>query len=120
MCKYTFIAGLLCSLALPSPASASSSDWFETEGGRVRLVTTGQPDGDGNLTGILDIELKPGWKTYWRDPGDAGVPPTIDVAASPGVTGAEFSFPAPDEGKGCAVLVQERQQGAILGASYCP
>ena len=96
MCKYTFIAGLLCSLALTSPASASSSDWFETEGGRVRLVTAGQAGGDGKLTGILDIELKPGWKTYWRDPGDAGVPPTIDVTASPGVTGAEFSFPTPE------------------------
>ena len=48
----------------------------------MRLVTTGSRDADGRLEGILDIELKPGWKTYWRDPGDAGVPPTIDVSAS--------------------------------------
>ncbi len=54
---------------------ASSSDWFETEGARIRLVTTGKPAADGKLKGMLDIELKPGWKTYWRDPGDAGVPP---------------------------------------------
>lgn len=31
-----------------------------------------------------------------------------------------FNVPAPGEGMGCAVLVQERQQGAILAASYCP
>lgn len=84
-----------------SQANASSSEWVEMEGARVRLVTAGLPDADGRLKGILDIELKPGWKTYWRDPGDAGVPPTIDVSANPNVTKAEFEFPAPqrhDEG----------------------
>jgi DsbC/DsbD-like thiol-disulfide interchange protein len=71
------------------------------EGARIRLVTTGKPDAEGRLKGVLDVELKPGWKTYWRDPGDAGVPPTIDVSANPNIVGAEFDFPAPqrhDEG----------------------
>ena len=44
-------------------------------------------------TGVLDIDLKPGWKTYWRDPGDAGVPPQLDVSASTNVAGAELRFP---------------------------
>ncbi|MDQ6435961.1 protein-disulfide reductase DsbD family protein [Mesorhizobium sp. LHD-90] len=50
---------------------------------------------------MLEIELFPGWKTYWRDPGYAGVPPAIDVAGSANVSAAEFDFPAPrrhDEG----------------------
>lgn len=84
-----------------SEVFASSSEWFEMEGARIRLVTAGAPDAEGRLKGVLDIELKPGWKTYWRDPGDAGVPPTIDVSANPGLTGATFEFPAPqrhDEG----------------------
>ena len=71
------------------------------EGARVRLVTAGEPDAQGRLNGILDIELEPGWKTYWRDPGDAGVPPTIDVSANPNIASAVFDFPAPqrhDEG----------------------
>lgn len=88
-------------LAASGGACASSSDWFEVEGARMRLVTSGKPDAEGRLRGILDIELKPGWKTYWRDPGDAGVPPTIDVSANPNVASAEFDFPAPqrhDEG----------------------
>ena len=92
---------VLLMLLASTPAHASSSDWFETEGARVRLVTTGKPAADGTLKGILDIELKPGWKTYWRDPGDAGVPPTLDVSANPNITGAKFDFPAPqrhDEG----------------------
>jgi len=76
-------------------AHASSSDWIETEGGRVRLVITGTADAEGRLRGMLDIQLRPGWKTYWRDPGGSGVPPTIDVARSIGITGADFAFPAP-------------------------
>lgn len=91
----------LATLLAGTHAHASSSDWFDMEGARIRLVTAGKPDAEGRLRGILDIELKPGWKTYWRDPGDAGVPPTIDASANPNIVGAEFDFPAPqrhDEG----------------------
>ena len=28
----------------------------------------------------IEIRLKPGWHTYWRYPGDAGVPPRFDFA----------------------------------------
>ena len=99
--KLIFASAALLVLLAGSPLHASSSDWFETDGARIRLVTVGKPDAQGKLNGILDIELKPGWKTYWRDPGDAGVPPTIDVSANPDITKVEFSFPAPqrhDEG----------------------
>lgn len=77
-----------------TPALASSTDWFETQGGRIRLVTAGVPDAQGRVTGVLDIALDPGWKTYWRDPGDSGVPPQIMVDG-PEVRQAELSFPAP-------------------------
>ncbi len=80
---------------LPAHALASSSGWLETEGGRVRLVTAGEPDAQGILAGALEIDLLPGWKTYWRDPGEAGVPPVLDVSASPDIASAELSFPAP-------------------------
>lgn len=85
------------------PAAASSSVWVDAEGGQVRLVTTGAPDEAGRLQGALEIVLKPGWKTYWRDPGDSGVPPQLGVAASTNIAGAEMSFPAPqrhDDGYG--------------------
>jgi DsbC/DsbD-like thiol-disulfide interchange protein len=82
--------------AFPASAPAASSAWLETDGGRVRLVTTGAPDGRGTLTGAIEIDLKPGWKTYWRDPGGSGVPPTLDVSESPNIASAELSFPAPE------------------------
>jgi DsbC/DsbD-like thiol-disulfide interchange protein len=81
--------------AAPCVASASSSDWLESEGGRVRIVTTGQADDAGVLRGALEVDLLPGWKTYWRDPGEAGVPPTIDLGDAPSVTISEMGFPAP-------------------------
>lgn len=77
-------------------AHASSSAWHQAEGGRFRLVTSGQPDADGKLKGVLDIELKPGWKTYWRDPGDSGVPPQVDVSTSQNISAAEVAYPAPE------------------------
>jgi len=94
-------AALSLTLAAAGNAQASSSAWLETDGARIRLVTTGEPDAQGHLKGMLDIQLKPGWKTYWRDPGDAGVPPTIDVSANPEIERVDIDFPAPqrhDEG----------------------
>jgi len=87
---------VLAAAAWASPALASSSAWHEAEGGRVRLVTTGAPDADGRLKGVLQIDLEPGWKTYWRDPGASGVPPSLDVSANPLVASAVIDFPAPE------------------------
>jgi DsbC/DsbD-like thiol-disulfide interchange protein len=72
---------------------AASSTIHETEGARLRLVTRSVPDQDGHLDGALEIMLKPGWKTYWREPGESGVPPSImpsGIAHS-----AEIHFPPP-------------------------
>lgn len=90
---------LLLAFALVTPAApvlAASSAWHDAAGARVRLVTTGQADGDGLLRGVLQIELKPGWKTYWRDPGASGVPPSIDVSATTALQGLEMDYPAPE------------------------
>lgn len=81
--------------ACTSGALASSSAWHKAEGVRMRIVTKGAPDASGLLRGVLQIDLKRGWKTYWRDPGGSGVPPSIDVSGSSNVALAELAFPAP-------------------------
>ena len=83
---------LIGSLLCTGPAAASSSGWVQVQGGAVRLVTTGTPDAEGKLRGALQIDLKPGWKTYWRDPGDTGVPPRISVT---GASLAGVAYPVP-------------------------
>lgn len=85
----------LAMLAAPPAATAGASDWVEAEGGRVRLILA-TPLPDKPIRAALEIELSPGWKTYWRDPGDAGVPPTVAaIPGSPFQIG-ELRFPAPE------------------------
>src|SRR5690606_34329721 len=81
--------------ATATGAQAASSGWHHVEGGSIRIVTSGNPDGDGLLRGALEIRLKPGWKTYWRDPGAAGVPPTLTASAGGSDAAVEIGFPAP-------------------------
>jgi DsbC/DsbD-like thiol-disulfide interchange protein len=83
-------------LAAACPAAASSSTWSPNEGGAVRLVTSGLSDERGQLRGALEIDLKPGWKTYWRSPGDAGVPPQVMLSELSDATDAEILFPPPE------------------------
>ena len=85
-------------LLLNSAAAAATSDWVETPGGQVRLVVL-PAKADGTARAMLDIRLLDGWKTYWRDPGGSGIPPSIAVS---GAHLASIGFPAPkrlgDEG----------------------
>ena len=88
--------GLVWCLALtPMSATAASSAWVETEGGRIR-VSALEPSADGTIKAALDIELLPGWKTYWRDPGESGVPPSFKVDRSDNIRSAQIHFPAPE------------------------
>ena len=46
------------------------------------------------LAGV-EITLAEGWKTYWRTPGDAGVPPLFDWTGSTNVAAIKVRYPAP-------------------------
>ncbi len=79
-----------------APAYASVTEWVVVDGGRVRLVTTGGANQDGTIDGALEIAPEPGWKIYWRDPGDAGVPPAIDVSKSANMSDVSVDYPTPE------------------------
>ena len=91
--------GLILAFLAPSLAAQAetlTSDTVQTDQTQVQLIAA--VTGAGNLTSIplgLRMELKPGWKTYWRSPGDAGYPLTIDYAGSRNLAGADLSWPAP-------------------------
>ncbi len=44
----------------------------------------------------LELRLAPGWKTYWRAPGDTGIPPSFDWSASRNIDAVEVQWPAPE------------------------
>ena len=76
--------------AIPAfAADAFSTDWAPAAKSRARLIA-----GGGDLAGF-EIALSPGAITYWRDPGDAGLPPTLDFSGSDNVASVEPEFPAP-------------------------
>lgn len=50
---------------------------------------------DGTHMAALHLMLEPGWKTYWRAPGDAGIPPQFDWTGSQNVAGVSTSWPTP-------------------------
>ncbi len=62
---------------------------------QLRLLQGGLSGGAGHYLAGLEITLAPGFKTYWRHPGDTGVPPQFDFTASQNVKRAEVHFPAP-------------------------
>lgn len=60
---------------------------------RVSLISGGQEGGVWQA-GVL-VELEPEWKTYWRMPGDSGIPPQFDWTGSENSAGIEVGFPVP-------------------------
>lgn len=78
-----------------SPASALVSAWSDGHGASVRLVSSGQRSDDGAMLAGIEFDLAPGWKTYWRHPGEAGIPPKFDFERSEGVGHVEVLYPAP-------------------------
>ncbi|MGV4792781.1 protein-disulfide reductase DsbD domain-containing protein [Rhizobium sp. F40D2] len=75
-------------------AHAEMSAWTENEGGRMRLVALA-PDAAGKIRAALQIEPKPGWITYWKEPGNSGIPPQFTIAPGSAVTLDAIAYPVP-------------------------
>ncbi len=62
----------------------------------MRLIAAGAAAGQSETLSFgLHFRMEPGWKIYWRSPGDAGFPPQPDWAGSENMATAELSWPAP-------------------------
>src|SRR5438309_10931430 len=97
------------SLAIEAKAE-DASPWQRDAHSAVRLLA-GSRSG-GVLLGGIAIQLEPGWKTYWRTPGDSGVPPRIDFSKSDNVEAVTVLWPAPkqfDDGAGGTSLGYKQQ-----------
>ncbi|WP_119306824.1 protein-disulfide reductase DsbD domain-containing protein [Cohaesibacter haloalkalitolerans] len=103
---------LVAALLSPVLAAAAVSEWQEAEGGRMRLVAAGQKD--GVLKAGLEIELDDGWKTYWKVPGDTGLPPDLDNSASENVAKIETLWPVPHRIKAGGTEILGYKEGIIF------
>jgi suppressor for copper-sensitivity B len=99
MTAYTrlFLLFFLSLQLFPYSAASKESVSFRSEAVTANLVTAldGIPQGAKTLSAGFSIRLSEDWKTYWRTPGEVGIPPTIDWSRSENVTDVTFFWPAP-------------------------
>src|SRR6266567_251710 len=96
-----FAATLSVACIATEARAGDASPWQSDIHSAVRLLA-GSRSG-AVLMGGIAIQLQPGWKTYWRTPGDSGVPPRFDFSKSENVDGVTVLWPAPlkfDDGAG--------------------
>ena len=87
---------LLTGLAMTQPCrAADASPWDKDSHAQVRLIAGLHRASATPLRAGIEIELQPGWKTYWRYPGDSGVPPRFDFTGSQNVKAVNVLWPAP-------------------------
>lgn len=87
---------VLLTLALSLPATAAETPWQEVApGARVRLISADVLKPDGTTMVALEIDMPTTTNTYWRVPGETGIPTEFDFAGSRGVTGHEVLWPFP-------------------------
>lgn len=82
----------LCAAIAVLPASARELP----PGIQSAQLLAGWTDADGSRISALELRLEPGWKTYWRNPGDSGLPPSFDWQQSDNLSKVSFHWPAPE------------------------
>jgi DsbC/DsbD-like thiol-disulfide interchange protein len=93
----TLTAASLLGAASSTAIAADVSPWDDDLQSSARLIAARAH----NVSGVrlfragIEIKLKEGWHTYWRYPGDSGVPPVMDFSKSQNVETVSVQFPAP-------------------------
>jgi DsbC/DsbD-like thiol-disulfide interchange protein len=98
------------------PAAASS--WSEGFHSRARLIAGGD-EGGRRLAGI-EIVLDKGFKTYWRTPGESGLPPRLDWSGSSNAAAVEIRWPAPTRTEDAGGVTYGYGERVVLPALVTP
>ncbi|MEM9578495.1 MAG: protein-disulfide reductase DsbD domain-containing protein [Pseudomonadota bacterium] len=87
------IKALTASALCLAACAASAQDGFDVP--VTADVLPGWVQKDGTRMAALRLSLAPGWKTYWRAPGDAGIPPKFDWSKARNLSSVAVIWPAP-------------------------
>ncbi len=88
------LAVVAISVAAASPGAAEGSSAAQNAVRGVSLID-GWRQPDGSRLAAIEIELAPGWHTYWRAPGSTGIPPAFDWSGSRNLASAAYEWPRP-------------------------
>lgn len=88
------IRRLLVALALLLPTAAAAQAVVQNPNTRVELIAEA-PDAQGARSVGIVLKPKPGWHTYWSNPGEAGFAPKPTWVLPPGATATPLRFPVP-------------------------
>src|ERR1700747_2900836 len=96
------VAATILASAFAIDARAQDASPWQRDGHSAVRLLAGSRSG-AVLLGGLAFSLQPGWKPYWRTPGDSGVPPRFDFSKSENIEAVTILWPAPtkfDDGAG--------------------
>jgi|RhiMethySRZTD1v2_1073278.scaffolds.fasta_scaffold119602_3 DsbC/DsbD-like thiol-disulfide interchange protein len=90
------LVSCVIAVQIGTPAQAADeSPWSEDIRSAIRLIAGSNKPDDTVLRVGIEVKLRPSWKTYWRYPGDSGVPPHFDFSGSENLKKADVLYPAP-------------------------
>lgn len=90
----TFTRSLLAAIAV-LPLAGGALAQVPEDMVRAEMLPGWRAEG-GTHVAALRLALAPGWKTYWRAPGDAGIPPLFDWTGSDNLSDVVISWPVPE------------------------
>lgn len=82
---------------MSTSALAAESPWASAEQIQAKLLSAHETIGSDQTTinAALQTRLAPGWHSYWRNPGESGLPPKIHWEDSSNIKSIEMLFPGP-------------------------
>lgn len=95
MTKRRFFQRAAAAVLALLPALAAGAGPIQPEDVVQAEVLTGWQTPQGTHMAALHLQLADHWKTYWRAPGDAGIPPSFDWSGSTNVASVSFHWPRP-------------------------
>ncbi len=107
-------------IIVPVAAADEASRWDGDTRSAIRLIAGTRAAGDAVIPAGIEIKLKPGWHTYWRYPGDAGIPPHFDFKGSQNVKSVEVRWPAPKRLPEGSVMTIGYDRDVILPVAVVP
>lgn len=97
--RLTIVTATILGIANATPAASQDASAWQPDGHAATRLIAGAAVKTSETSSFLragiEIRLDPGWETYWRYPGDTGIPPTFDFSGSQNVKSAAVEWPAP-------------------------